>query len=98
MRKAVARLSSRRRSILELLAEGLANKEIAARLEPPCSEATVKSHLKTIYAKLAARNRAEAAAIWTHYTDALADSEIREGGTPNEGLVSVAQSCVDSPV
>ena len=57
-------LSPRRRLILGLAAEGMANKEIARTLDPPCSPETVKGHLKAIYVQLGVRNRAEAAAVW----------------------------------
>jgi DNA-binding NarL/FixJ family response regulator len=54
-------LSPRESEILNLLADGLANKEIAWRLK--ISEHTVKSHLTSIFNKLDASTRAEAVAI-----------------------------------
>jgi DNA-binding NarL/FixJ family response regulator len=51
-------LSSREQEILELLSEGLLNKEIADRLS--ISYHTVKVHLKHVYDKLHVRSRAEA--------------------------------------
>jgi len=53
-------LTEREVEILELLAEGIANKEMARRLM--VSEATVKSHLSHIYTKLGVDNRAGAVA------------------------------------
>lgn len=53
-----AHLTKREGQILELLAQGLANKEIAARLE--VSSETVHVHLRRIYEKLHVRSRTEA--------------------------------------
>jgi DNA-binding NarL/FixJ family response regulator len=53
-------LTPREGEILALLGEGLANKEIGARLR--ISEHTVKTHLAAIYEKLGVANRAEAVA------------------------------------
>jgi LuxR family maltose regulon positive regulatory protein len=53
-------LTGREREILLLLAEGLTNEAIAARLF--LSEATVKTHNRSILRKLDARNRTEAVA------------------------------------
>jgi len=53
------KLSKRETEILEQLCEGLANKEIADRLE--ISVETVRVHLKHIYEKLHVRSRTEAA-------------------------------------
>jgi DNA-binding NarL/FixJ family response regulator len=57
----VALLSARQREILELLAEGSTNAEIAGRLF--LSESTVKQHLRAAYKALGAKNRTEAAAL-----------------------------------
>jgi DNA-binding NarL/FixJ family response regulator len=54
-------LTDREIEILTLLACGLTDREIASRLF--LSEATVKTHLKAVFRKLGARNRAQAAAI-----------------------------------
>jgi DNA-binding NarL/FixJ family response regulator len=51
-------LTPRERQVLELLAEGLPNKAIAARLG--ISDQTVKFHVASIAAKLGATNRTEA--------------------------------------
>ncbi len=54
-------LTPREREILSMLAEGLPNKVIAARLA--ISEHTVKTHLEAIFDKLGASTRAEAVAL-----------------------------------
>jgi DNA-binding NarL/FixJ family response regulator len=54
----VDELTDREGEILQLLARGLANKQIAARLS--ISEHTVKFHVSAIYSKLAVTNRTEA--------------------------------------
>ena len=51
-------LTEREIQVLQLLAQGLANKQIAARLG--ISEHTVKFHVSAIYHKLGASNRTEA--------------------------------------
>ncbi|MFE2598198.1 response regulator [Streptomyces sp. NPDC059396] len=54
-------LSAREREVLELVARGTPNKEIAAELF--ISEATVKTHLTHLYAKLGVKDRAAAVAV-----------------------------------
>jgi DNA-binding NarL/FixJ family response regulator len=51
-------LTERELEVLQLLAQGLANKQIAASLV--ISEHTVKFHVSSIYAKMGASNRTEA--------------------------------------
>lgn len=51
-------LTPREIQVLQLLAEGLPNKQIAATLQ--ISEHTVKYHISSIYSKLSASNRTEA--------------------------------------
>jgi two-component system NarL family response regulator len=55
----VQALTGRERQVLELLAGGLANKEIAFQLK--ISENTVKNHLRNILEKLHLQNRVQAA-------------------------------------
>jgi DNA-binding NarL/FixJ family response regulator len=54
------KLTERELQVLDLVAAGQANKQIATELG--LSEATIKTHLKAIFARLHAANRAEAAA------------------------------------
>jgi DNA-binding NarL/FixJ family response regulator len=51
-------LTERESQVLQLLAHGLANKQIALALS--ISEHTVKFHVSSIYTKLRASNRTEA--------------------------------------
>jgi NarL family two-component system response regulator LiaR len=58
-------LNEREREVLNLLAQGLTNKEIAERLY--VSVATVKYHVRVLLSKLGASSRAEAVALaWQH--------------------------------
>ena len=53
-----APLTDRETEVLALVADGLSNAEIATRLV--VSQATVKTHINRIFAKIAARDRAQA--------------------------------------
>jgi len=57
-------LSPREREILDLLAQGLANKEIGAKLN--LSPFTVKNHLARVFEKLHVRCRTEAVMAYLH--------------------------------
>ncbi len=59
--EAGSRLTGRESAVLRLLAEGLGNKEIAARLD--ISDHTVKFHVASVLAKLGAQSRTEAVSI-----------------------------------
>jgi DNA-binding NarL/FixJ family response regulator len=54
----VEKLTPREAQVLELVADGLSNKEIAARLG--VSDETVKFHLASVLGKLGASNRTDA--------------------------------------
>ena len=59
-------LTLREQQVLELLADGLCNKEIAATLG--CSPSTVQVHLTHIFNKLGVDNRVKAARrYWERY-------------------------------
>lgn len=78
----LARLTPREREVLELVAAGQANKEIAATLY--VSEHTVKKHLRNILEKLHLQNRVEAAVY------ALQHGMVAQRPRPRQGFKGTA--------
>lgn len=68
MREAIEKLTPRECEVMALVAEGMANKEIAKALNPPMSEQTVKGHLKRIFLKLSVSSRTAAVAAYLRHT------------------------------
>jgi DNA-binding NarL/FixJ family response regulator len=60
-------LTAREREVLNLLARGLSNREIAEELV--ITNKTVKNHLSRIYEKIGVHSRAEAIALWLGVRD-----------------------------
>ncbi|HSL11742.1 MAG TPA: response regulator transcription factor [Actinomycetota bacterium] len=63
-------LSPREREVLQLVLDGLANKQIARRLG--ISEKTVKGHLTNLFQRIGVSDRTQAA-LWAERTGALRD-------------------------
>ena len=59
------RLTPRENDIITLVADGYEDKEISAKLN--ISEWTIRTHLKSLFLKLEARNRSHAAAIYIKF-------------------------------
>jgi DNA-binding NarL/FixJ family response regulator len=66
------RMTARERQVIDLIAEGLSNKEIAARLE--IAAHTVKSHVRNIMEKLALHTRLQIAAYSYRSLTPLSDT------------------------
>lgn len=64
----IGSLTAREREVLNLLARGLSNRDIAEELV--ITHKTVKNHLSRIYEKIGAGSRAEAIALWLGVRDA----------------------------
>jgi len=62
----LASLSDQERRILELIAEGLTNREIGGKLH--LAEKTVKNYVSNLLAKLDMQRRTEAAVFYTQVT------------------------------
>jgi DNA-binding NarL/FixJ family response regulator len=78
--KPLHQLTTREREVLELIAHGLSNSEIAARLY--LTEATVKTHVAHIYRKLGLRDRAQAV-VYAHEAGLLGTPADNEQETPS---------------
>ncbi len=63
-------LSPREREVLQLVLDGLANKQIARRLD--ISEKTVKGHLTNLFQRIGVSDRTQAA-LWAERSGALRD-------------------------
>ena len=72
-------MTDREAEVLALIAAGLSNTEIAARLF--VAEATVKTHVNRIFAKTISRDRAQAA-VYAHRHGRLADADADGAATP----------------
>lgn len=83
-RKIRKELSAREVTMLELIAEGLSNKEMAAHLQ--VSPETIKFHVGNLLEKLEARDRTHALMI------ALRRGIMRVGTQPAEGLASTREA------
>ena len=79
-------LTDREAEVLALIAAGLSNTEIAARLF--VAEATVKTHVNRIFAKTNSRDRAQAA-VYAHRHGLVADAPAAPaGGAQSPGRIS----------
>jgi DNA-binding NarL/FixJ family response regulator len=76
-RRALASLTPREAEVLQLVARGLANAEVAGKLE--ISIHAVKFHLASIYSRLGVANRTEAAVTHLRYGDGWPTAPREEG-------------------
>lgn len=78
-------LSLREREVMQCIAKGFANKEIAGKLV--VSEKTVKNHVNRIYAKLGVTSRAAAIARWLGTADDRPESRMAQRGAGMSGPI-----------
>jgi len=62
----ISTISNREKEVLDLVAQGLSNKEIAEHLN--ISISTVQNHISKIYEKLGVNNRTKASRIYIQVT------------------------------
>lgn len=84
--------SHREKEVLELLTEGLTNRQIAAGLY--LAESTVKTHLTSAFAKLGVRSRKDAAALLLDPAEGLAMTAL----PPEAGLHGRAPATAEGPL
>ena len=85
-------LGERQRAVVELVAEGLSNAEVARELY--LSESTVKQHLRRVYRALGVKNRREAAAALRSASSAPAGTRSgrsRVGTTMRDALGNLSE-------
>ena len=75
----MATLTPREAEVLELIAHGRTNAEIASTLVVSLS--TAKTHVHRIFTKLDARNRAEATRTFLAYRDYASEAQAAETST-----------------
>jgi len=77
----VPELTDRENEVLELIAYGFTNKEIADNLS--ISESTAENHIHNIYTKLGISNRAQAVGYAFHMKIVLLDKVMENRGNPS---------------
>lgn len=74
-------LTNREQQILQLIAKGCTNRQIACQLS--ISESTAENHIHHIYIKLRISNRAQAVAHAYQMVPALEEQPAENGGNPS---------------
>jgi DNA-binding NarL/FixJ family response regulator len=82
--------SHREKEVLELLVEGLTNRQIAGRLF--VAESTVKSHLVSTFAKLGVRSRKDAVALLLDPAEGLVTTALLSGARPLASAASTVRA------
>jgi DNA-binding NarL/FixJ family response regulator len=75
-------MTKREHEVIDLIAEGLSNKQIASRLN--LATDTVKSHVHNILEKLALHTRLEIASYSHAHTDLTTTRQMQMSPTPDE--------------